>query len=509
MSPRAGALGALLALVAGAGACKDSVEPLALAGDPAAAAATAGNNQSAALGSKLADSLVVTVADAAGNPVPGVIVNWSVTAGTLNQLVDTTNGAGKSSVSWTLGSVAGEATATATVAGLTPVTFTATASPVSGGSELVFRYVDAGSYHACGITTDERAVCWGFNGDGQLMADSAAQTLQPTPAAGNLTFRVTSGGRYHSCGVTLSGVIYCAGANQDGRLGDKSQTPSPIPTQMHSPITFQLVSAGGAHTCALSLTQDIWCTGNNAEGELGDVSTFTHSDTLRPISTIGTLRYRTVSAGGLHTCALTTSGAAQCWGYNLSGQLGASTGQTRNFDPVAVSGGIDFQVDPTFIPHAPDPDFYVPSQGFLSAGYAHTCGVATSQDIYCWGNNDDGQLGRSGGSSSTPSVVTGGLDWKAVSAGVRHTCALTTAGLAYCWGNNDFGQLGNGSTDPSSAPVPVSLSLTFQSISAGETFSCGVTTAGVAYCWGDNEYGQLGVSGLTGSSVPVKVAFQP
>src|SRR5512141_1619807 len=290
----------LLALTA----CKDTVEPLQLAGDPAAAAVSSGNNQSGAVGAKLADSLVVLVTDAADAPVPGVIVNWSATGGTLSQAVDTTDGAGKSSVAWTLGNTSGAFTATATAAGLPPVVFSATASPVSG--TLVFRYVDAGSYHACGITTDERAVCWGFNGDGQLMADSAAQTLEPTPASGNLTFRMTSGGRYHSCGVTLSGLIYCAGANQDGRLGDKSQTPSPIPVQARTPITFQLVSAGGSHTCAVSLAEDVWCGGNNAEGELGAVTTFTHSDTLRPVSTTGTVRYRTVSAGGMHTCALTT-----------------------------------------------------------------------------------------------------------------------------------------------------------------------------------------------------------
>jgi alpha-tubulin suppressor-like RCC1 family protein len=400
------------------------------------------------------------------------------------------------------------------------VTFTATVTPLAG--TLVFRYVDAGSYHACGITTDERAVCWGFNGDGQAMAGSASQTLEPTPASGALTFRITSGGRYHSCGVTLSGVIYCAGANQDGRLIDGSQTPSPVPVQAKSPITFQSVSAGATHTCALSLAQDIWCGGNNGEGELGAEtpvnpgdttsvaadSMFVLSDTLRPIATFRNIQYRAVSAGGLHTCALTTAGAAQCWGWNQFGELGVS-GPDMSFVPVDVSGGITFRVDPTFIPHAPDPDFYVPSQGFLSAGYAHTCGVAVSGAVYCWGNNENGQLGHTGPSSSTPTIVGGGLTFKAVSAGQKHTCALTSTGLAYCWGNNDFGQLGNGTRNASTAPVPVSLSLTFQSISAGETFSCGVTTAGVAWCWGDNEYGQLGVRGITGSLDPVKVAFQP
>ncbi len=502
---------AAAAVALGATACKDKVTPLGLAGDPASVAVAGGDAQTGATGAPLTDSLRVKVTDQAGLAVPGVEVRWTATGGTLSPAVDTTDANGISSTLWTLAATAGSDTATATVAGLTAATFTATAGAGggAGGTPLVYRYVEAGSYHACGITTDERAVCWGFNGDGQLMAGSTSNTLQPTPASGGLTFRTVSGGRYHSCGLTLSGVVYCAGADQDGRLLNKSQIPSNIPVQNHSPITFQLVSAGGSHTCALSLAQDLWCGGNNAEGELGDTSTNTHADTLRPVFGIGTVHYRTVSAGGLHSCALTVAGQARCWGYNLSGQLGAATGVDRNFQPVNVTGGITFQVDPTFVPHAPDPDFYVPSQGFLSAGYAHTCGVAVGGSIFCWGNNDDGQLGRVGVSSSTPSAVTGGQTYKAVTAGVRHSCGLTTAGAAFCWGNNDFGQLGNGTRTATTAPVAVSGSLVFQSLTAGETFSCGVTTAGTAYCWGDNEYGQLGVTGSAGSTTPVKVAFQP
>ncbi len=522
MSRLRGSFGVFVAVACGVAvtACKETVAPLALAGAPATAVSVTGDNQSAAIGAALTDSLKVLVSDAAGLPVPGVVVNWSATGGTISPRVDTTDGAGASTAQWTLGNAAGIFTATATIAGLPPVTFTATASPVTG--TLVFRYVDAGSYHACGITTDERAVCWGFNGDGQLMAGSTANTLQPTPAVGSLTYRITSGGRYHSCGVTLSGVIYCAGANQDGRLLNRSQTPSTVPVQAKSPITFQSVSSGNTHTCALSLTQDIWCGGNNGEGELGDVtpvrpndttsvavdSMFVFSDTLRPIATFRTVRYRAVTAGGLHTCALTIAGIAQCWGWNSHGELGVS-GPAQSFVPVNVSGGITFQVDPTFIPHPPDPDFYVPAQGFLSAGYAHTCGVAVGGAAYCWGNNEDGQLGRAGASGSAPTLVGGNLTFSAVSAGYRHTCGLSSTGVAYCWGNNDFGQLGTGNRTASSAPIAVSLGVAFQSISAGDTFSCGVTTAGVAYCWGGNEYGQLGVAAGAGSLVPVKVSFQP
>src|SRR5690606_19938722 len=146
-------------------ACNDTVEPLGLAGPPATATIVSGNTQLAAVGTVLPDSLVVLVSDAEGLPVPGVIVEWSASSGVLSQLRDTTNAAGLSAVSLPMPESAGEVTVTATPQGLAAVTFSATASPAAG--LLVFRYIDAGSYHACGITTTEESVCWGFNEDGQ------------------------------------------------------------------------------------------------------------------------------------------------------------------------------------------------------------------------------------------------------------------------------------------------------------------------------------------------------
>ena len=92
----------------------------------------------------------------------------------------------------------------------------------------------------------------------------------------------------------------------------------------------------------------------------------------------------------------------------------------------------------------------------------HTCGVATSGEVYCWGDNLEGRLGV-GGSSFTrrgwntkPSPPKGDLRLTMISAGDYHTCGVTTDGAVYCWGGNNEGQLGIGTTKGKNEPVRVS-----------------------------------------------------
>ena len=128
-----------------------------------------------------------------------------------------------------------------------------------------------------------------------------------------------------------------------------------------------------------------------------------------------------ITAGGYHSCALTTAGAVHCWGWNGSGQLGDSS-TTNRLTPVAVSGlgsGV---------------------AAIVAGGY-HTCALTTAGVVRCWGYNSTGQLGDgSTANRPTPVAVSGlGSGVAAIAAG-SHTCALTTAGAVRCWGRNIFGQ---------------------------------------------------------------------
>ena len=498
----------LLLAAAALAACNDTTQPLDTADAPVTLTMETGNGQAGSIGMPLGQPLVVRVTDDAGRGVPDVPVAWTTTGGSVSAAEVMTAADGRAEVAWTLATASGVDTAFAAVAGLAPAHFEAVVRPVAGG--FVFRYVDVGSYHACGILTTEQAVCWGYDGDGQLGTGTGTMDT-PTAIPGDLAFRITSGGRYHACAVTLAGMGYCWGQGGDGRLGDGGSVSSPTPVEVISStdvrLTFRTIGAGLLHSCALTIAQEVWCWGYNGQGEIGvggagpgnfvSVATFVGSD------------YRTLAVGGQHTCALTDAGAARCWGYNASGQLGNGSNGDAEF-PVTVAGGFTYRTDPAVVPHAPDPDFYVPGHGNITAGYAHTCAIRTNGASVCWGVNQDGQLGSgSTASSDAPVAVAGGHEFTALSAGYRHTCGLAADGSAWCWGANEYGQLGDGSTDAQLEPVPVSGGLSFQSIGAGELSSCGVTTDGVAYCWGGNEYGQLGTGTRAASAVPVRVATQP
>jgi len=237
-------------------------------------------------------------------------------------------------------------------------------------------------------------------------------------------------------------------------------------------LTFTAVSAGWSHTCGVTMSGAAYCWGSNSSGELGDGSTTAHAS---PAPVAGGLRFAEVVTGAgneNYTCGVTTGGTAYCWGSNRYGGLGDGT-TVGHTSPAPVVGGLSF--------------------ASLSAGTT-TCGVTTGGSAYCWGFNAFGQRGDGTNSSVTaPQAVAGGLSFAVVSQYGFATCGVTTGSAAYCWGRGDDGQLGDGtSTVLMSLPAPVTGGIAFAAVRRGWFHTCGVATDGAAYCWGWDYWGQLG-----------------
>ncbi len=314
------------------------------------------------------------------------------------------------------------------------------------------------------------------------------------------TFNVLAAGQTHSCalrpGSALPGDFsYCWGFNTYGAVGTGKSVAVLLPIGTLGGHTFASVVGGAEFSCGVDPNHVPYCWGDNARGEIGDGTT---TDRGTPTAVGGGFTFTQVVSGAEFACGLESGGTAYCWGANNLGQLGDGTTSDRS---------------------APSTGKPVGSVTFasLSAGAFHACGVATNNNVYCWGGNTGGAIGQTPDSAAHPNpVAVIGHTFSVVVAGDNFTCGIAGDANVYCWGANLFGSLGDGTTTGRSSLQAVSApsGVSFVTLAAGAFHACGATASGATYCWGDNYYGQLGTGGTTGTStsqalVPTVIAGGP
>jgi alpha-tubulin suppressor-like RCC1 family protein len=294
--------------------------------------------------------------------------------------------------------------------------------------------------------------------------------------------------------------VYAWGDNQYGELGNGTTTNSstPVPVTGLSGVTVKAVAGGGLHSLAVTSTGAVYAWGFNGQGQLGN-GTITSGGAANPtpaqVTGLSGVNITAVAGGGGQSLAVTSTGSVYACGNNNYGQLGNGT-TVNSPTPIHVTGGGLSGVTVTA----------------AAGGGAHSLALTSTGAVYAWGYNGNGELGTGNTTnSSTPVAVTGlsGVDVKAVSAGADHSLALTSTGAVYAWGYNNAGQLGNGTTTNALTallvPFPADGSATVVSISAGRFDSFALESDGSLWAWGYNYQGQYGNGTITNSLTPIEV----
>jgi alpha-tubulin suppressor-like RCC1 family protein len=304
-----------------------------------------------------------------------------------------------------------------------------------------------GGDFACSLDKKGGVRCLGTNKYGQLGDGSFTSRTKGATAKLPMAAIDLAADRDNACAVLTDGRVFCWGRRplSDGGEGE------PTPADQKALAKATRVAMSQRLRCANIPENDgAACAGLNDFGQLGDNTSLAQTFFTKPVvadSGATASGLRTFAVGGAGTlgfaCGL-IDGSPFCWGANKSGQLGVKPDTEKHPRAAPLKAGL------------------IKSAVQIVAGDAHACvRRGDKEDVVCWGEEGDGQLGRPPSSETgTPPEVPVPVDGLAaavdLAAGGTHTCALTKEGI-FCWGNNDFGQLGSPDLPSDFKPARVEL----------------------------------------------------
>ena len=320
----------------------------------------------------------------------------------------------------------------------------------------------------CAIATGGRVYCRRLTN----VADSL-QLFTPLPGGDGVAFTELHTALDSRCGLATTGAIHCWGRNGHWSFGTSRSIPTDTgPVAVITPLRFStMTNAGHSAICAVNRADDVlYCWGHNDGNQLGREPTVGSDSVPAPVT--GALKAKAVSGSNFQACALDLAGAAWCWAGTATA-LGIDQTTTQIRTPQPVMGGLTFTS--------------------ITTSDAHRCAITTAGDAYCWGNNANGELGigtTTPAPSAAPQQVLGGLKFKSISSSasitgvsVNGTCGITTSDDLYCWGAFTPAAIHDRIGARANTPFQIAPGVKFRALTRYFENVCGITTAGHAVCW--------------------------
>ena len=359
-----------------------------------------------------------------------------------------------------------------------------------------------GKAHGCARLDDGSVWCWGDQEYGQCGQGRSLQPTEPVPIPGLGVVTDVVAGLFHTCVLTVEGEVLCWGRGESGQVGvppladETVATPTPVPVS----DVVELAASLSDTTCARTKLGEVWCWGRRIDG--ADPAEF-GVDPERVPELGTTWQPDKVYLGSHVACASVGDRASLvCWGDNRTGQLGNGTLQDS-----AVPTPVDGVEGPVLA---------------VGLGVEHVCALsAGGKSLACWGANNLGMLGvptllttPTDGLMLEPQEIGDvwfqGRSFADLAVGWRHGCVvLGDDGSVWCWGRNDEGQLGTSDVAFHWEPHPIAVGAA-AAVGASWQHSCVIAQSGSVRCWGINDRGQLdGRAGTYRNEVPVCALAPP
>jgi hypothetical protein len=483
---------------------------------------SAGNNQTAVVGSVLPVNPAVVARDDRGDPVTGLSLTFTPgpNSGIVSQVVVRTDTiTGTASGSWTLGTTPGAQTLVVH-SGSDTVVVTATATPAPG--PVLSYSTGSGQRAAAGRAVPVAAAVLVTDGAGNALA-GATVTFAVTQGGGSVTgatdvsdangiasvdawtlglgtnrLQASSPGAQATVEFTAEGraadsVLISAGASQSAEVGTTvpiapavrvvDATGNPVQDVR---VSFIVAAGGGAVVGSVDTTDS-------------DGIAAVDSWTLGPAVRANRLRARVYEVGEVTFSATGTVGPADSMSIRSGNRQSALPGTAVAVPPsVRVFDRFGNPVPNHAVSFTPRP-----SSGVVAGGNASTGGDGVAA-VGSW------TLGPGPGPDTlvAEALRTQPVAFTAfvlpittyIATGLGRSYAVAIGGDLYAWGSHVPG--GGQSV---ARMIRVGGIGDVAEVAIGREHSCAVSTGGRVSCWGDNSQGQFGAAGPRESALPVPV----